>query len=141
MADGLVYRFYSGTGNYLGVRDGQVLLLGPATGGQLFNAGQLADFVDALEPLNRVDNDEDAARFLHHAAFGASDSDIAAVRQKGYAGWLDDQLGMPMGQSKWDWLVSQGYMALTDRQFFFFKVVLYPCIFWHTCLSLLSLKI
>ena len=121
VVDGLVYRFYSGTGNYLGVRDGQVLLLGPATGGQLVHAGQLGDFVDALVPQDRVDNDEDAARFLHHAAFGASDSDIAAVRQKGYAGWLEDQLNMPMGQSKWDWLVSQGYMALTDRQFFFFN--------------------
>jgi uncharacterized protein (DUF1800 family) len=121
VADGLVYRFYSGTGNYLGVRDGQVLLLGPATGGQLVNAGQLADFVDALVPQDRVDNDEDAARFLHHAAFGASDTDIASVRQKGYAGWLEDQLNMPMGQSKWDWLVSQGYMTLTDRQFFFFN--------------------
>ena len=121
VADGLVYRFYPGTGNYLGVRDGQVLLLGPATNGQLVNAGQLADFVDALEPLDRVDNDEDAARFLHHAAFGASDADIASVRQKGYAGWLEDQLNMPMGQSKWDWLVSQGYMTLTDRQFFFFN--------------------
>ena len=119
VADGLVYRFYSGTGNYLGVRDGQVLLLGPATGGQLVHAGQLGDFVDALVPQDRVDNDEDAARFLHHAAFGASDSDIAAVRQKGYAGWLDDQLGMPMGQSKWDWLASQGYTQVNDRQYFF----------------------
>ena len=119
VADGLVYRFYSGTGNYLGVRDGQVLLLGPATGGQLVHAGQLGDFVDALVPQDRVDNDEDAARFLHHAAFGASDSDIEAVRQKGYAGWLDDQLGMPMGQSKWDWLASQGYTQVNDRQYFF----------------------
>ena len=119
VADGLVYRFYSGTGNYLGVRDGQVLLLGPATGGQLVHAGQLGDFVDALVPQDRVDNDEDAARFLHHAAFGASDSDIAAVRQKGYAGWLDDQLSMPMGQSKWDWLASQGYTQVNDRQYFF----------------------
>ena len=119
VADGLVYRFYSGTGNYLGVRDGQVLLLGPATGGQLVHAGQLGDFVDALVPQDRVDNDEDAARFLHHAAFGASDSDIEAVRQKGYAGWLDDQLSMPMGQSKWDWLASQGYTQVNDRQYFF----------------------
>ena len=119
VVDGLVYRFYSGTGNYLGVRDGQVLLLGPATGGQLVHAGQLGDFVDALVPQDRVDNDEDAARFLHHAAFGASDSDIAAVRQKGYAGWLDDQLSMPMGQSKWDWLASQGYTQVNDRQYFF----------------------
>ena len=134
MADGLVYRFYSGTGNYLGVRDGQVLLLGPATGGQLFNAGQLADFVDALEPLNRVDNDEDAARFLHHAAFGASDIDIAAVRQKGYAGWLDEQLNMPMGQSKWDWLVSQGYTAVTDRQFFFFNDLSQFAV-WHDLMA------
>ncbi len=119
VADGLVYRFYSGTGNYLGVRDGQVLLLGPATGGQLVHAGELGDFVDALVPLDQVNNDEDAARFLHHAAFGASDTDIAAVRQKGYAGWLDEQLAMPMGQSKWDWLVSQGYSQVNDRQYFF----------------------
>ena len=117
----LVYRFYPGTGIYLGVLNGDVLALGPVTGGQVANLGRLADFADLVFAGSggSVDSDEAAARFLHQAAFGASEADIAAVRSKGYAGWLNEQLNMPMGQTKWDWLVGKGYSAVNDREYFF----------------------
>ncbi len=117
----LVYRFYPGTGIYLGVLNGDVLALGPVTGGQVANLGRVADFADLVFAGSggSVDSDEAAARFLHQAAFGASEADIAAVRSKGYVGWLDEQLNMPMGQTKWDWLVGKGYSAVNDREYFF----------------------
>ena len=117
----LVYRFYPGTGIYLGVLNGDVLALGPVTGGQVANLGRVADFADLVFAGSggSVDSDEAAARFLHQAAFGASEADIAAVRSKGYVGWLNEQLNMPMGQTKWDWLVGKGYSAVNDREYFF----------------------
>lgn len=118
--DDIAYRFYPGTGNYLGVQGSTVLVLGPVSGGVLARVGTLADFADAVFAHSQGPaSDEEAARFLHQAGLGATDADIAAVRQRGYAVWLDEQFNLPMAQTKWDWLVSQGYMAITDRQFFF----------------------
>jgi hypothetical protein len=37
-------------------------------------------------------NDSDAARFLAQATFGTTDADIADLRARGYAGWLDWQM-------------------------------------------------
>jgi len=50
-----------------------------------------------------------AARFLQQAQFSSTEADIAAVQTQGYAGWLDQQLGQPVGPSGWDWLMSKGY--------------------------------
>lgn len=119
--DEIIYRYYPGTGNYLGVQGSAVLVLGPVSGGVLAQVGVLADFAALVFASSggRVDSDEAAARFLHHAAFGANDADIAAVRSKGYAGWLEEQLNMPLGQSKWDWLVGKGYSEVNNREYFF----------------------
>ena len=38
---------------------------------------------------------QDAARFLNQATFGPTTSEIAALRQRGYAGWITDQLAQP----------------------------------------------
>lgn len=54
-------------------------------------------------------SDEEAARFLLHAQFSASDADIASVRSLGYAAWLERQVAQPLGASGWDWLNSKGY--------------------------------
>ena len=54
-------------------------------------------------------SDEDAARFLLQAQFSASDADIAAVRSKGYAPWLAEQMRAPASQTGFDWLNSRGY--------------------------------
>lgn len=56
-------------------------------------------------------SDVEASRFLAQASMGATRDEIARVRQLGYGGWLDEQLAMPRTQSRWDWMVSQGYSA------------------------------
>lgn len=119
LSDGLQWRYYAGSGNYLGVYGTAVLLLGPLTGGQLVQAGQLEQFADAVFAATSMGEDEQAARLLHQAGFGASQADIASVRGLGLAGWLDAQLALPAGQSGWDWLVNQGYSAINERGYFF----------------------
>ncbi len=54
-------------------------------------------------------SDADAARFLLQAQFSASDSDIAAVKAKGYSAWLDAQFAGTPSQTAWAWLDSRGY--------------------------------
>ena len=57
------------------------------------------------------------ARFLHQAQFDSSESDIAAVKSKGYSTWLDEQMALPSSQSGWDWLNSRGYGVIDIRNF------------------------
>lgn len=115
--DDIVYRYYPPTGNYLGVQgNSAVLVLGPISGGILAQVGIIADFADAVFAAGgSVNSDEAAARFLHQATFGARDADIAAVRGKGYAGWLDEQMAQPRGQRSWDWMQAHGYATVDDR--------------------------
>lgn len=133
--DGLVWRYYPTTGNYLGVQGSTVLVLGPSTGNQVANVGTLAQFADAVfRPPTGGVSDEQAARLLHHAGFGASSADIAAVRSQGLASWLDAQLAMPSGQSAWDWLVGQGY-SVVDEHTYFFSDYFYQYAVWRDLLG------
>lgn len=50
-----------------------------------------------------------AARFLHQAAFAASDAQIARVQTLGYSAWLDEQFNAPRTVGHWDWMVLRGY--------------------------------
>jgi uncharacterized protein (DUF1800 family) len=52
---------------------------------------------------------DQAARFLHQAAFAATDAQIARVQALGYAGWLDEQFAAPRTLGHWDWMVERGY--------------------------------
>jgi uncharacterized protein (DUF1800 family) len=63
-------------------------------------------------------SDEDAARFLLQAQFSASDAEIAAVRSKGYATWLQEQFAAPATTNGFDWLNSRGYGAINSANFF-----------------------
>jgi uncharacterized protein (DUF1800 family) len=56
-----------------------------------------------------------AARFLAQASMGASRAEIAKVVSLGYAGWLDAQFALPVTDTRWDWLVAQGYTAATHK--------------------------
>lgn len=47
-----VYRYYARTGNYLGVANGEVLLMGTATAGAMRTVGRLSDFQCAVHPLD-----------------------------------------------------------------------------------------
>jgi uncharacterized protein (DUF1800 family) len=55
-----------------------------------------------------------AARLLLQAQFSASDEEIASVRAKGAAGWLDEQFSAPPGILAWDWLDSRGYNVISS---------------------------
>lgn len=46
---------------------------------------------------------------------GASRAGIADVVRLGYAGWLDAQFALPVSDTRWDWLVAQGYTAATHK--------------------------
>lgn len=113
----LKFRAY-GNNTYLGVNGTEVLGLGPFTQGQVVKLGNLADFPDAVAAASAM-TDQEAARFLLHAQFSASEAEIAAVKTKGYAAWLDEQLALPNSQSGWDWLVSKGYSAIDTNEYFF----------------------
>ena len=68
----------------------------------------------APEPVS----DTQAARFLLHAQFSASDSDIAAVRAQGYAAWLEQQFDAAPGSTGWDWLNANGYGAVDANKYY-----------------------
>jgi len=57
----------------------------------------------------------EASRFLAQASMGASRAEIAKVVSLGYAGWLDAQFALPVTDTRWDWLVAQGYTAATHK--------------------------
>ena len=54
--------------------------------------------------------EEDAARFLLQATYGPRLEDIDAVRQRGFAAWLDEQLALPTAShlASYDQLVGTG---------------------------------
>lgn len=116
-----LYRHYERSGNYLGVADGRVYVLGPVSGGQLLDVGSLADFAPLVATDYRVAkpaSDEEAARFLLQAQFSATRAEIARVRSLGYAGWLDEQMKAPRSISAWDWLDSRGYTKIDDHGYY-----------------------
>ena len=112
----IVYRFYPKSGNYLGVSGNDVLVLGPISDNTTRTVGTLAQFADAVaaSPAPTSLTDEDAARFLLQAQFSASDADIAAVRSKGYAAYLSEQMRAPASPSGLDWLDARGYAAVDN---------------------------
>lgn len=61
----------------------------------------------------------DAARFLLQVQFSASDSEIAAVKTKGYLGWLNAQMSLAENGTGTAWLNAQGYFDQDDISKFF----------------------
>ena len=55
------------------------------------------------------------ARFLQQAQFSSTETEIADVKKKGFAGWLDEQMALPSSQGGWDWLYSRGYGVIDER--------------------------
>jgi len=64
-------------------------------------------------------SDAEAARFLLRAQFGATDKDIAAVREHGYGGWLYAHFTAPRGQKGADWLDAHKHNAVTAEARYF----------------------
>jgi uncharacterized protein (DUF1800 family) len=110
------YRFYPATGNYLGVADGRVYILGPVSGDVLGDVGALADFASRVANPLYAFTDAQAARFLGQATLGVTDTDIAAVRALGYDAWLTQQFALPVSSGNWEWLVSRAYDVNPDSR-------------------------
>ena len=105
-----LYRHYTGSGHYLAVAGADVYVLGPLTGNALVRVGALSDFAPQVLPVVAAASDAEAARFLLQAQFSASQAEIAAVRARRYAGWLDEQLAMPQqGASRVQWMIDNGH--------------------------------
>ncbi|MEO7599853.1 MAG: DUF1800 family protein, partial [Opitutus sp.] len=66
-----------------------------ATGSQTFVAPAAPPSIDLS-----VISDTDAARFLTQATFGATKTDIDAVKQKGYSAWITEQIAKPIGSHR-----------------------------------------
>jgi len=66
-------------------------------------------------PPPAAPTEAEASRFLAQASMGASRAEITRVVSLGYAGWLDAQFALPVTDSRWDWLVAQGYTAATHK--------------------------
>ncbi len=65
------------------------------TGSQTFVAPAAPPAVDLS-----VVSDTDAARFLTQASFGATKTDIDALKQKGYSAWLTEQFAKPISSHR-----------------------------------------
>ena len=118
----IIFRHYAALGNFLAVLGQGVYVLGPITENRVVNVGTLADFAEAVAAELagvKVNSDAEAVRFLLQAQFSASTSEIAEVRQKGYATWLDEQQARPVAQLAWDWMVATGYTAIDTHEYFF----------------------
>lgn len=63
----------------------------------------------AVPPTTPKPTSAQASRLLLQAQFAANDSDITAVQNQGYSGWLDAQFSLPVSQTGWDWLMANGY--------------------------------
>jgi uncharacterized protein (DUF1800 family) len=122
---GLSYRFYPQTNNYLLVWNGLCFVMGALSNGNLAQVGTLSSFAEAVglaPPAGGASSDFEAARFLQHASFSSLETDIAAVRQKGYEVWLNEQMALPLGQTGREWLIAHGYAEITVSEFFFNSV-------------------
>ena len=116
VAEPYTYRHYPETGHYLGVADGRVYFLGPASGDVLADAGALADFGARIYGQRFAFSDEQASRFLGQATLGVTDADIASVRAAGYDAWLTQQFTRPLSPGNWDWLVTRGFDVNPDAR-------------------------
>ena len=94
------------------VASGTPLRLNTPRGQTLPRSGNTANTARQL-------SDADAARFLLHAQFSASDAEISDLKAQGLRGWLNTQFAVPQGQSGWDWMVSKGYSAIDTNEYFF----------------------
>jgi uncharacterized protein (DUF1800 family) len=111
---GVVFRRYS-SGHLLGVRGTDVLVLGPATGGQVLRLGSLADFPLAARSGFSPSKSSDAARFLQMASLSSLPVDIDAVIAIGYDEWLLQMMNRTTEPTVVSWMVDQGYSQMQTQ--------------------------
>jgi uncharacterized protein (DUF1800 family) len=69
----------------------------------------------AAAPLAIDATDAAAVRLLLQAQAGATAADVAALRARGAASWLDAQMAIPPGERAWDWMAANGYAEIDGR--------------------------
>lgn len=141
----LVYRYYSGTRTYLGLYQGSVVGLGPATNNAVANLGQVANFADAVFAGNggggagggggTALTDREAARFLLQSGFAATTQDIATVRSVGFEGWLNMQFNTPIGLTGWEWLNQRGYASVDNTTAYYDNTYPGDCMIWSQLMT------
>lgn len=131
----LVFRYYGGTRNYLGVYQGNVVVLGPPTNNAVVNVGSLASFGEAVFSSGRPFNDPEAARFLLQSGFAATTQDIATVRSIGFEAWLNSQFNAPIGIAGWEWLNQRGYATVDNSTAYYDNTYPGDCMIWSQLMT------
>jgi uncharacterized protein (DUF1800 family) len=80
-----------------------------ACGGGGSNAGTETPLTPVPPPTQETITSVQASRFLQQASLSVDDAAITQVVSLGYSGWLEAQFTTPRTQSRWDWMLSQGY--------------------------------
>jgi uncharacterized protein (DUF1800 family) len=80
-----------------------------ACGGGGSNAGTETPLTPVPPPTQETITPVQASRFLQQASLSVDDAAITQVVSLGYSGWLEAQFTAPRTQSRWDWMLSQGY--------------------------------
>lgn len=93
------------------------LLDGCGGGGASTSNGAAPVTPPIVTPAWSAPTDAPYARFLQQAQFDSNEADIAALKSKGYAAWLDEQMALPSSGNAWDWLNSRGYGVIDIRNF------------------------
>jgi uncharacterized protein (DUF1800 family) len=70
------------------------------------------------QPEHSSISSQEAARFLNQASFGPDSESLASVRQLGIAGWLDQQLALPLGPSQLNRTIEIALMSEPQSQWF-----------------------
>jgi uncharacterized protein (DUF1800 family) len=110
--------------------------------GDVFSGSEIRPTLLATDQTSNLSwtqpqSDADAARFLNQAQFSASISEIASVRNIGYAAWLEQQFAATPGQSGWDWLLARDYQTTNITKGFHQSNVDYPAdnMLWQQLLA------
>jgi len=80
-----------------------------ACGGGGSNTGTETPLTPVPPPTQETITPVQASRFLQQASLSVDDAAITQVVSLGYSGWLEAQFTTPRTQSRWDWMLSQGY--------------------------------
>lgn len=80
-------------------------------------------------------NDAQAVRFLLQAQFSASEAEVADLRAKGYATWLNEQFAAPISVTGFEWLNQRGYATISSSTNYFDASYPGDYMIWHQLLT------
>lgn len=108
----------SSTGKGISLIGAAALLQACGGGGGDSGVGSSATDPASIAANTNLLADYEAARFLQHAQFSSSETEIAAVRSQGASAWLDGQMSLSSSTGGWDWLMQRGYGVIDKNKFY-----------------------